>query len=110
MPPAAVRTVNVLAGAGQDTVAAFAYFPSEIRTRAGDTVTWKQNMDEAGGVVFSSAMAPMPPFLPVPGGGPTDLMINPQVAFPTRAPGAPVETFDGTGSYTTRLGRRNTDT
>ena len=39
----------------------------------------------------------MPGFeMPIPGGGATDFMLNPQSAFPSRAPGAPAETYDGT--------------
>ena len=42
--------------------------------------------------------APIPvPAVPIPGGGPTDLMLNPEQVFPTRFPGAPVETYSGAG-------------
>lgn len=98
-PPAAdqpPREVVLLAGAGQDTVAINAFFPATLRVRAGDTVTWKINSDEPHTATFLSG-GPMPPDpIPVPDGGPTDIMLNPASFFPSRAPDAPVETYSGT--------------
>jgi len=95
-PPQEPRELTVLAGAGQDTVSINAFFPASLRIRAGDTVTWKVNSDEPHSATFLSGN-PLPPDpIPVPGGGPTDLMLNPMAAFPSRAPDAPVETYSGT--------------
>jgi plastocyanin len=95
-PAPAPQEVTVLAGAGQDTVAINAFFPDSIRIRVGDTITWKINSDEPHSVAFLSG-APLPPDpVPVPGGGPTDIMLNPDAVSSTRAPGAPVETYSGT--------------
>jgi plastocyanin len=65
--------------------------------RAGDTVTWKINSDEPHSATFLSGSAPPPNPIPISGGGPTDIMLNPVVDFPSRAPNAPVETYSGTG-------------
>jgi plastocyanin len=35
--------------------------------------------------------------VPLPGGGPMDFMANPAMVFPTRFPGAPQETYSGSG-------------
>ncbi|HXF63778.1 MAG TPA: plastocyanin/azurin family copper-binding protein [Caldilineaceae bacterium] len=94
---AAPREVTVLAGAGQDTVAINAFFPASVRIRAGDTVTWQIGSDEPHTATFLSGEPAPPDPIPVPGGGPTDIMLNPVGAFPSRAPDAPVETYDGTG-------------
>ena len=84
-------------GSGRDTEVVIAFLPSMLSVRAGDTVTWKLNADEIHTVSFLSG-APTPRFeRPIPDAGPTDFMLNPQAAFPTRAPGAPVETCSGTG-------------
>lgn len=94
--PQEPREITLLAGAGQDTVAINAFFPASVRIRAGDTVTWQINSDEPHTATFLSG-APMPPDpIPVPGGGPTDIMLNPQSFFPSRAPDAPVEMYSGT--------------
>ncbi len=94
-PPAA-RTLTVQAGGGQETDVISAFLPALIRIRAGDTLTWKLSGDEIHTVSFNPPPEAFQPVVPVPGGGPTDFMISPQVGFPTRFPGAPVETFDGT--------------
>jgi len=84
-------------GSGRDTEVVIAFLPSMLSVRAGDTVTWKLNADEIHTVSFLSG-APTPRFeRPIPDAGPTDFMLNPQAAFPTRAPGAPAETYSGTG-------------
>jgi plastocyanin len=90
------RELTVLTGAGQDTVAINAFFPASLRIRAGDTVTWKINSDEPHTASFLSGSAPPREPIPIPGGGPTDLMSNPVLFFPSRAPDAPVETYSGT--------------
>ena len=88
----APRTLNALVGAGRDSEAINAFLPSRLRVRAGDTVAWKINSDEAHSVTFLSG-GDFPEFaVPVPGGGPGELMLNPQAAFPTRPPGAPAAT------------------
>ncbi len=46
--------------------------------------------------------------VPLPGGGPTDLMINPLLGFPTRPPGAPVETYTGFGFASSGLLQKQT--
>jgi plastocyanin len=98
-PPApeaqAPREITALAGAGQDTVSINAFFPETLRVRAGDTVTWKINSDEPHTATFLSGEAMPPDPIPVPEGGPTDLMLNPISFFPSRAPDAPVETYSG---------------
>ena len=74
-----------------------AFLPSMLTVRAGDTVTWTLNTDELHTVTFLSGADLPADFVPVPGGGPTDFMLNPQTLAPTRAPGAPVEVYSGTG-------------
>jgi plastocyanin len=86
----------VLAGAGQDTVAINAFFPASLHIRAGDTVTWKINSNEPHLATFLADEPPPPDPIPIPDGGPTDLMLNPKPAFPSKAPDAPTETYDGT--------------
>jgi len=92
----APRTINVFAGSGQDTSVEAAFVPSVIRIRANDTVQWKVGGDEIHTVSFNPPPA-LQPVAPIPGGGPTDFMIPPELGFGTRAPGAPVEKFSGTG-------------
>jgi len=96
-PAPAPRTINVSAGSGQDTTVEAAFVPSVIRVRANDTVQWKVNGDEIHTVSFNPPPAAMQPVVPIPGGGPTDFMLPPELGFATRAPGAPVEKFSGTG-------------
>ena len=93
--------MTVLVGAGDDTLVSFGFFPSTLRIRAGDTVVWKLNSDERQVVTFTSEEPPEE-FLPVPGGSPgsREFMINPQTTFPSRQPGAPVETYSGKGFVT----------
>lgn len=111
------RDVTVLVGAGQDTLQVFAFFPQNLRVRQGDTVTWRLNADEihtvsfvagtradpaAGGI--QNPIGPGGEFIPgffvqAPPGAPGEFMLNPQFAFPTRFPGAPVETYSGTGYF-----------
>jgi len=107
------RELTVLVGAGQDTVGAFAYFPGVLQIRAGDMVTWKINGDGAHTVSFTNGFVPEGPTrdnsfgppgsvitgpnIPVPGGEPGVQMRHPLELFPTRADGAPVETYSGSG-------------
>jgi plastocyanin len=107
------RELTVLAGAGQDTVNAFAYFPSTVQIRAGDMVTWKINGDSPHTISFTQGFVPegatrdnsfgipgaviTAPSIPAPGAEPGVAMRHPLELFPTRAAGAPVETYRGTG-------------
>lgn len=93
------RNLTALAGAGQDTITANAFFPSVLRIRAGDTVTWKINSDEIHTVSFANGIPAeeMVIIVPIPGGGEGELMLNPNVAFPTRPPDAPAESYSGEG-------------
>ena len=96
--PQSPRTLNALVGAGQDTDVVFGFFPSTLRIRAGDTVVWKLNSDEFQQIMFTSGEEPPEGIIPVPDGS-DRLMLNPQDAFPSRPPGAPVETYSGTGFF-----------
>jgi len=93
----APQEIVVSAGAGQDVVAVNGFFPQSVRVRVGDTVTWKIGSDEPHSATFLTEEGKPPDPVPVPGGGPTDIMLNPVGFFSTRAPDAPVETYDGTG-------------
>lgn len=93
--PQAPRTLTAQVGAGQDTTAVNAFMPASLYIRAGDTVTWKLDSDEIHTVTFLGGQAPPPFEVPVPGGSPEEVMISPEVAFPTRLPGAPVEHYAG---------------
>jgi plastocyanin len=94
-PIPAPQEIAVLAGAGQDVTAINAFFPESVHIRVGDTVTWKINSDEPHTATFLSGGAPPPDPIPVPGGAPTDVMLNPATFFSSRAPDAPVETYSG---------------
>lgn len=97
---AAPRELTLLVGAGEDTVSVNAFLPSNVTVRAGDTVTWKLNQpDEPHTTTFLSGGARPPVAIPIEGGGPTDIQMPPNVAFPTRPPGAAVESYNGT-AYT----------
>ena len=86
------RELNLLVGVGRDTEAILAFFPRNLRVRVGDTVTWKINSDEIHTVTFLPEGALVPDFFAsIPGEEPGNFMVNPQVAFPTRLPGAGVE-------------------
>jgi plastocyanin len=60
-------------------------------------MTWQINSDEPHTVTFLSGQAAPPDPIPVPNGGPHDIMANPVAVFPSRAADAPVETYDGAG-------------
>lgn len=96
-PPPAPQEITVLAGAGQDVVAVNAFFPETVSVRVGDTVTWKINSDEPHTASFLTEEGIPPDPIPIPGGGPTDIMLNPVGFFSSRAPDAPVETYEGEG-------------
>ena len=106
------RELTLLAGAGEDTLSVNAFLPSQVTVRVGDTVTWKpQHPDEPHSVTFLSGGERPPGAIPIKGGGPTDIQLNPQTAFPTRGRDAPVETYSGTGlvgSGTIRASRDQT--
>lgn len=112
-PPAQPsRSLTVLAGAGQDTTNVEAFFPENMKIRAGDTVTWKINSSPNHTITFLTgytpkAARPLPgggpgefspaTNIPLPGGAPGEEMRNPEQVWPTRTEGAPIETYDGTG-------------
>jgi len=97
--PPAPRTLTVLVGSGQDTVAIHQYFPKSLRIRAGDTLIWRIKSDEIHTVTFLSGGEPPEFAIPVPGGGPREIMLNPQVAYPTRMGGALAAVYRGTGYF-----------
>ena len=98
LPAQSPRELTVLVGSGRDTDNINEFFPRSVRIRAGDTLTWKINTDEIHTVSFMDADEPIPAFaLPIPDG--EGFMANPQVFFPTRPPGAPAETHDGSGFF-----------
>lgn len=98
------RELNLLVGAGRDTEAIMAFFPRNLRVRVGDTVTWKIDSDEIHTVTFLPEGARVPEFFSsIPGEEPGNFMMNPQVAFPTRLPGAGVESYDGAGFFTSGI-------
>ena len=74
-PPA--RELAVLVGAGQDTVAILGFFPETTSIRAGDTITWKVNSDVIRSVSFGGEELIGEELVPIPGGGATDVMLNP---------------------------------
>ena len=99
LAPPAPRELTVTVGAGQDTAVLLAYLPSEVTVRAGDTVTWNLVGDEGHTVTFLSGGERPADILPIPGGGPTDFVPNPERDSPTREPGAPIEVYSGTGYF-----------
>ena len=84
-------------GSGRDTEAILQFFPRNLTVRVGDSVTWKMDTDEILTVGFLPERAPFP--VPIAGEDLGNFMLNPQVAFPTRLPGAGVETYDGAGLF-----------
>jgi plastocyanin len=87
--------VTVLVGAkvAEPTVLDAA-FPSRIRVRVGDVVTFKAN--PGGTVVFAGPEGTPPLAIPVPGSKKGELMLNMATMAPTRQPGAAIESYDGT--------------
>lgn len=103
MPVQEAREITVWAGGGQDTAVIEAFLPERIDVRAGDTVTWKLGGEEIHSVTLLSGAA-LPLFaLPVPGGGPLDVMVDPMWGNPSRQPGAAVEVYDGANFLTSGL-------
>lgn len=99
-PAAAVgaRQLTIIVGAGEDTTSVNAFLPSTVAVRAGDTVTFELgHPNEPHTTSFLSGTQRPPVAIPIPDGGPTALQIPPSVAFPTRPPGGPAESYDGTG-------------
>jgi plastocyanin len=91
----------VLAGADEDTVMINAFLARNINVRVGDTVTWGLGHAGEPHTVSFLGGAPRPPdVIPIEGRSPIDVQLNPVVGFPTRAPGAPVESYDGTSMVT----------
>ena len=93
----APRELTALVGSGRDTEAIQAFLPSMMKVRAGDTITWKINSDDIHTVTFLGGAPLSDIAIPIPGGGPTELMLNPVLIFPTRNPGGPVEVYSGAG-------------
>ncbi|MCI0781101.1 MAG: MBL fold metallo-hydrolase, partial [Chloroflexi bacterium] len=95
--PPEPRELTLLVGAGEDTLSVNAFLPSKVTVRVGDTVTWKANhSEELHTVTFLGGAERLPNAAPIPGSAPMQLMLRPEVGHPTRAPGGPVETFNGT--------------
>jgi plastocyanin/sugar lactone lactonase YvrE len=95
-PAAGARELNLLAGGGEDTVLLNAFLAREITVRAGDTVTWGLgHVDEVHTVSFLGGGPRPADVVPIEDRTPTDVQLNPVVSFPTRPPGAPVESYDG---------------
>ena len=85
---------TVLAGAGQDTTVVSTFLPETIHVTVGTTVTWRLNGDEIHTVTLLGGHDHPPFATPAPANS-EGVIVNPAVAFPTRMPGAPVETFSG---------------
>jgi plastocyanin len=93
--PQEPRTINAVVGAGEDTTAINAFLPTTLKIRAGDTVTWTIQSDEPHTVSFLGNQ-PLPGIaLPLPNSTKNELMFNPQIAFPSNQPGAPIEVYKG---------------
>lgn len=107
MPP---RILEVLVGAGRDTISISAFFPKNVRLRVGDTITWNNNTDDTHNVMFVSGEE-LPEFNVRVGGSSANLVIgapgdltpqvivNPVVANSTREANAPIETYSGHGYF-----------
>lgn len=90
------RNLTVLVGAGTGTSAINAYFPSSVRVRSGDTVSWKMNAGaDPHTVTFIDQPESLRDIVPMPGGQSSDFIMNPDLLFPTRREGEPVESYDG---------------
>jgi plastocyanin len=104
------RNVTVLAGVGQDTIDVLAFFPQNIRIRAGETITWKQNSDAGhtvsfvgsytgpgGSDIFLTPGETVPsPNLPMPG-QPGVTYLNPVRGLPYPGPEVFGSTYSGEG-------------
>ena len=79
------RELVVLVGAGKGTTSINLFFPSTIRVRAGDTVTWRINTEgDAHTVTFTDDPEGLDDSVRRPGGEAWEWIINPDVALPTR--------------------------
>ena len=85
-------------GAGKGTTSINLFFPSTIRVRAGDTVTWRINTEgDAHTVTFTDDPEGLDDSVRRPGGEAWEWIINPAVALPTREAGEPLEGYSGSG-------------
>ena len=96
----APRELQVLVGAGRGTASINEFFPSEVRVRAGDTVNWRMNADgDPHTVTFTDVPDVVTDIVPAVDEDSIDLMFSPDLLFPTRGPGAPIETYSGEGYF-----------
>lgn len=88
---------TVMVGAGKETTVINAFIPENLKVHVGDTVVFKLSNDELYGIALpgKTPLMQIPQVVPVPGGKPEEVMFNPAIGFPSRMPGAPVETYDG---------------
>ena len=96
----APREVTVLVGGGRGTSSLNAYFPQRLAIREGDTVKWVMNKvggDDPHTVTFTDQPGEVVDIIQKPGGGPLDSYFNPTLLAPTRLPGDPTETYEGSG-------------
>lgn len=105
------REITVLVGAEKDTVTAvpMAFFPQNVRVRAGDTVTWVHNGGLDHTVSFVAGTTPVGPARPRESGLPGDLMPVNIPFVPDGPPGLtmlnPEEIFASVDSGSTYSGR-----
>ncbi len=95
-PAAGGQVYTVLVGAMDMNNAASvdAFFPATLHIHPGDTVVWKQNVNEIHTVTFLGNQ-PAPQFIiPMPNGPQGAMMFNPQTAF---ASGPENGQYDGAG-------------
>jgi plastocyanin len=95
MATAAPTSLTVLVGAGKDTTTITEFLPGTVRIAVGSSITWEINSDEPHTVSFFGQAGPPPFIVPVPGGQPGEVMFNPEDLFPTRLPGATIESYEG---------------
>jgi len=82
---AGAQTYTVIVG-GENVskgIGVMSFFPETLKIHVGDTVLWKQNTHEIHTVTFLAGEAMPEVIVPIPGGQPGEVMINPHVAFPT---------------------------
>src|SRR5262249_818870 len=110
------RTMEAaVGGGGNDILQMLAFFPQTITIHTGDTITWRPKGGEIHTVSFRDGFDPgsspaglslplatpgqrVPAFaVPIPGAPPEALQFNPLLAFPTRSPGASIESWNGQG-------------
>ncbi len=72
------------------------FIPAQLNVGVGDTVNWTNNTGVPHTVSFLSGTPDQDLVLPQPQpGGPPQLLVNPQVLFPTK----PSQNYDGTGFF-----------